>query len=169
MKLDSELVIGLSTGQQQRIVEAGDVQITIPSVITPTVPTSLPIQYASSGTVRQTYSAIVDSNINRVNQAAIQTDILTIGPGYWDITIAMTCWFNWLHLVATAPDVVVYAIVGGRDIFLVSMYAVVGTQKISETFRFLTRDEMIFTHEVGLTGAAANSDTIVCISANKIL
>lgn len=169
MIIDSEVILGLSVGQKTKAVQPGDSQIILPPVIQATVNTQLPVQFAPNATAEQTLSAVVSSNINRTNQARVSTEILTLGPGYWSITADIAAWFDWLHAVATEPDVIVYLTIGGVDFLFSNIYAIVGTQHRNTTYRFLTRDPMIITHEVSATTVAQHTDSTVFISATKLL
>lgn len=168
MKIDSDLVTNLVLGQSQKTIERGDSSVTIPPIISANLPTILPVQFADSGTSVMLYSAVVDSEISRTNQAALENTILTLGPGYWDITVWMAAWFNWTH-VTGLEDVDVYAELGNRSFTILSGYAASGTQQFQRSLRLLTRNNLVLHHEVGITGVAQTTDTVVFISASKLL
>lgn len=169
MILQTDLIIGLGIGQSQKLVESGDSNVELESSIQPVLESILPVQFADSGISVMVNSAIVDSEITRTNQALLDNTILTLGPGYWDIDIALAAYFNWAHVAGGIENVDIYALLGNRSFTMVSCYAAIGTQQLTRRMKVLTRNNLVIHHEVGITGAGQTTDTVVFINATKIL
>lgn len=169
MIIQSDLIIGLGIGQAQRLVEPTDTNVRLLAAVQPQVESILPVQFADSGTTRMVNSAVIDSEITRTNQAASDVIILTLGPGLWDIDINLAVYFNWAHVAAGIENADVYAELGNRSFTMISAYAAAGSQQINRRMRMLIRENLVIHHEVGITGVAQTTDSVVFINAIKIL
>jgi hypothetical protein len=138
VNIDSTNILDLAIGTDRRTIEPGDMQVTLPPILYPTVPVVKTHLVAPSATnAKLQSSGLFTISQTRTNQVALSTGIVLLGQGLWDISIALATQFNYLGAVGTFNGVHV-------ELVLLT----IATIPLLERFASITVNNDIITHRL---------------------
>lgn len=171
MILDGPNTIDLAVGNDRRIVEEGDSQLSLPPVLIPVLLQSRVhnTRQAGSGTF-QNSGVMVDVSINQApSTAANNLALVTLVPGLWELEMTLTTLFDY----TTTPTLASYSSIEmgyqGQTVPLVRRMAFIGSFVDYNRCRFLLNSQATLTMHVGTTIAAQNSFTSISLNMVRVL
>jgi len=127
MIVDSPLVIEQARGQDKRIIEAGDAQLSLPPVLHSTMELVQPTLFTPGALTVVRVGSMTHITTSRTNQAAASTVFMTLQPGIYNIQLFLSCRFNYTTLPNATPDVSIRLVnAGGSIVTPLAFYAATG-------------------------------------------
>ena len=171
MIVSTPIITTLAIGSDRRTVEKGDNEPVIPNSLLINIPSMHQTLIANLGTEVQRFSCLNIVETTRTNQAALDTTVMTLAAGLWEIYLSMTNAFNWAHVVGGgAGEVEISVTTMGNDLTLLSEFAAIGTKgSFSRLYRFLFLNTAVIHHFIALTGVGQTTDANATVNAVKLL
>lgn len=169
MIIDSASIIDLASGAERRVIQLGDGQILVPSVLQPVVdhilPTLIPV-FASQ--VNRT-SFLLDSFINVQNAVDTTSIVCTLAAGMWDLDMGLNSQFNFAKGLPLLIGTLIVFSYQGQTVSLMGRQPSIGSFYDVRKVRILTRDISTLSVRTGLNGVGQATDLVFQISAARVL
>jgi hypothetical protein len=173
--VDNPLILNITAGAGRSIPETGDNQVVIPATMSPVVSPCQPhlLYSASAGLQGANLSFFNTIVVQRNNQAQVNTQILILPKGLYEIDVYLASKFNFTPAAAGTVGAEVVMFIGpagaNASTIVISRWAFTGSFTDTMRFRLMANDELRFDLRVGITGAAEFADARVGLNAVRIL
>lgn len=169
MIVDTANNVALAQGQLRRIIENGDAQVTVPSVILPVLLQLQPTQVISDSAVVLQQSGIGGVMGTRTNQAAGSFGIMTVPPGLWEFEISLSSWFNFANVAGAFTGASIVLVYQGFTMRLLERLATAGSFTDYNRLRMLLESQALVQMFIDATGPGQSVDGVAVVNAIRIL
>jgi hypothetical protein len=170
MLVDTSQIVTAAIGSERRVIEATDNTVVVPSLLQAVFEPILQTQSSNNGAELQRFSSISGGDFTRTNQAALDSTILTLSRGLWELEFTGANAFNWAHVIGSGVgEVEVYIVIDNGVQNLFTCFARIGSMEYGRRVRIMTLGTWELHHLIGLTGLGQTTDAAFQVTATKFL
>jgi len=147
--------------------QEGDSQVVVPSIISLVADSQLPPRVTVTANQLAESSVLFSFSRTKTNGVAIDTDLLIIPPGLYNLQIELAARFNYTLSALAPPDALVFLTVGGVSVNLAGLYSFIGTQAKTFTHKLLLLQQGLIVLRDALNGVAQTIDVSVVLNLTR--